>query len=83
MREAGFKTVDLSIAPQVHGFESVYFDDWIANIIGNAESARDKLITHKIATPEELNEGIQELENLRTNKMASTIFYWNRAKAIK
>jgi ubiquinone/menaquinone biosynthesis C-methylase UbiE len=83
MKEAGFNQVELSIAPQVHGYENVYFYDWITNIIGNAESARDKLINYKIATDKEITAGIQELEALRSNPMASTVFYWNRAKGVK
>lgn len=81
--EAGFKKIELSIAPQVHGYEDVNFNAWILNIIGNAESARDKLVEHGVATHQEIDTGIQELEALRTNPAASSIFYWNRAKARK
>lgn len=83
LKQSGFQRVKLSIAPQVHGFEDVHYDDWLSNIIGNAESARDKFIEYNIATEQELNEGIAELEALRTNENASNVFYWNRAKAIK
>lgn len=82
-REAGFKQIDLSIAPQAHGFEDVYFDDWMVNIIGNVESARQKLIEYNIADTPEINNAIQELNRLRKNPNASTIFYWNRATGIK
>ncbi len=83
LKQANFQRIELSIAPQVHGFEDVQFDDWLLNIIGNAESARDKFIKYNIATSQELDEAIAELEALRTNENASTIFYWNRAKAVK
>lgn len=79
LKQAGFGKVDLSIVPQVHAYEEVNFDAWVRNIIGNVESAKDKLIEDKIATEQEVNDAVSELDAFRKNELASTIFYWNRA----
>ena len=83
LHEAGFRDIELSIAPQVHGFSDVNFDAWVLNLIGNMESARDKLVEYKMATYEAIDEAIVELAELRKNEAASSIFYWNRAKGLK
>lgn len=83
LKQTGFSQVSLSIAPQVHGFEDVNFGAWVSNIIGNVESGKSKLVAEEMATTEEINAAIEELETFKQNEEASTIFYWNRAVGLK
>lgn len=83
LQEAHFKNINLSLAPQVHGFGDKEFKGWVHNIIGNVESGREKLVKLGFVTESEIDKSIQELEQLKHNEQGSTVFYWNRAKGMK
>jgi SAM-dependent methyltransferase len=81
--KAGFRNIELSMAPEIHWYGLNSFDLWIVNLVKNIEGAGHELINHKLVTLTDINDAITELEKFRLNPFASTYFYWNRAKAIK
>ncbi|PWT91817.1 MAG: hypothetical protein C5B54_04600 [Acidobacteria bacterium] len=82
-REAGFRNIQLSYAPEIHHAGSKDFEGWVINLIGNVQSGKNMLIQEKLATTEEIDGAIAELESLMSRKDASALFHWNRASAKK
>jgi SAM-dependent methyltransferase len=78
-RQAGFRDLQLSIAPEVHWSGSPGFEPWVHNLIGNIRSGERKLLETGLATPAEIAAAIDELGTLLRRDDASAIFYWNRA----
>jgi SAM-dependent methyltransferase len=76
-RNAGLTRIELSVQPEVHWYGSPGFAAWVQNIIGNLESARrgidETSLTHAVA----------ELRALARREDASSVFVWNRAKAVR
>ncbi len=83
LREAGFRDVELSIAPEVHWAGSPGFVPWVVNLIGNIRSAERALLEHALATAPEIAGAIAELDALSRRPDASAIFYWNRARGMR
>ncbi len=77
----GFKKIKCSIAPQVHYAGEGAFTDWIENIAGNLRGAHQQLIDARLLTNWQFNNAMDELENFKTNPLASSYFYWNRVRA--
>jgi hypothetical protein len=67
----------------VHWFGSPGWARWIANIIGNVESARRGLVEHGLATPAGIDSALSELQALCGRPDGSATFVWNRARATK
>ncbi len=78
-RQAGFARVDLSIQPEVHHHGMPTFAAWVQNLIENVRPVEGQLVAHRLATSNEVREGLGELERLLHNDLASAWFYWNRA----
>jgi SAM-dependent methyltransferase len=82
-RGAGFSDVELSVQPEVHWHGSPGYVAWVHNIIGNLESARHGMVGEGVITEGDLNDGIAELERLKTDSTGSAVFVWNRAMAVR
>lgn len=83
LRQAGFRSIKLSIQPEVHAAGSATFADWIRNIIGNIHSCEEQLVKKRLVERETIQRAYQELINLLKNEDAAAYFYWNRAIAEK
>jgi SAM-dependent methyltransferase len=82
-RKAGFSEIALSVQPEVHWFGSPGFSDWIRNVIGNIESARDGLMTSGFSHAAQIENAFAELSELIHREDASCHFAWNRALAMR
>jgi len=82
-RTAGFSDVELSVQPEVHWYGSPGYSAWVHNIIGNLESARNGMVAAGVLSAADLNAGVAELEQLKTNPAGSAVFVWNRASAVR
>jgi SAM-dependent methyltransferase len=82
-REAGCRSVELSLQPEAHWHGSRSFGAWLQNLIGNLESARAGLTAAGVATPAEIDVAIAELHKLVDNPGASATFTWNRVMALE
>ena len=82
-REAGFADVELSVQPEVHWYGSPGYVAWVHNIIGNLESARTGMLDAGAISERDLNDGVAELERLKTDSTGSAVFVWNRAMAVR
>jgi SAM-dependent methyltransferase len=82
-REAGFREVELSVAPEVHWAGSPGFEPWVTNLIGNIRSGERALIESGLATRAEVDGAIAELTAHAAREDASAIFYWNRAQGVR
>jgi hypothetical protein len=82
-REAGFADVELSVQPEVHWHGSPGYAAWVHNIVGNLESARTGMLDAGAISERDLNDGVAELERLKTDSTASAVFVWNRAMAVR
>jgi SAM-dependent methyltransferase len=82
-RGAGFVDIELSVQPEVHWHGSPAYVAWVHNIIGNLESARQGMLGAGVITEVDLNAGIAELEQLKTDSRGSAVFIWNRATAVR
>jgi ubiquinone/menaquinone biosynthesis C-methylase UbiE len=83
LRAAGFARIQLSVQPEVHWFGSPDWATWVANIIGNVESARSALVEHGLSSPAAIDHAVEELDALSRCPDGSAIFAWNRAMADK
>lgn len=83
MKRAGFRSINLSIGPEVHHYDLPTFEPWIVNSIEIVKGARNRLVTLGGVSESLIEAAITELDNLRKNPYASAYFYWNRASAIK
>ena len=82
-KSAGFERVELTVQPEVHGFDDAGFAPWIRNLVGNVESGRDALIREGLASAGEVDAAVGELNALLKVPSASNIFVWNRASAVR
>jgi SAM-dependent methyltransferase len=82
-RQAGFTAIELSVQPEVHWYGSPGYVAWVHNIIGNLESARNRMVAAGVIHEADLNAGVAELERLKTDPTGSAVFVWNRAKATR
>ena len=82
-RIAGFSEIELSLQPEVHWQGSPGYVAWVHNIIGNLESARNGMLAAAVLTTAELNAAVAELERLKTDRLGSAVFVWNRAMAVR
>jgi SAM-dependent methyltransferase len=82
-KTAGFSDVELSVQPEVHWHGSPGYVAWVHNIIGNLESARQGMLTAGAIGERDLNAGVAELEQLKTDSTGSAVFVWNRAMAVR
>jgi ubiquinone/menaquinone biosynthesis C-methylase UbiE len=80
-RDAGFSKIELSVQPEVHWHGSAVFPDWIQNLIGNINSARQGLVESQLCSERQVDDAVAELASLIQNRDASSCFMWNRAVA--
>lgn len=83
LKAAGFREIQLSFAPEIHHSGQESFRGWVINIIGNVRSGAEQLCRTGLATQQQIDLAIGELEALLQRDDASAYFYWNRAAAIK
>ena len=81
LQRAGFQAIELSVQPELHWNRSPGWLPWIANIIGNVESARAALIERGLCGAPQIAAAIGELRALAARPDASATFVWNRARA--
>ena len=83
LKESGFCSIELSIAPEIHFHGMPTFEPWIENLEGNIAGAREMLIQSGRVAEESIDIAISELCDLKVNPFGSAYFYWNRASAKK
>ena len=83
LSETSFSDIQLSVATEIHHFGQSTYPDWLENLKGNVESARESLLNHDLLSEKEYQQALDELEQLKYNALGSAYFYWNRASAIK
>lgn len=83
LKEIGFQEIELSIEPEIHYPGRASFHNWIENLIGNIQSSISDLQEYELASKEEIDLAITELQSFMIRDDATAIFYWNRAKARK
>lgn len=83
LQRAGFREVELSVQPEMHWAGSLGWPAWVTNIIGNVESARSALVARGFASAAAVDRAVGELEMLARRADGSSVFVWNRARAVK
>jgi SAM-dependent methyltransferase len=83
IKKAGFSSIELSIAPEVHYYGLPTYDPWINNSIEIINGAKKHLLELHDVDKFLIKEAINELNNLKSNQYGSAYFYWNRASASK
>lgn len=83
LKQAGFHSIALSIAPEVHHYDLPTFDPWVTNMTEIIKGARDRLLGLEGVSASLLEAAVSELDSLRKDPRGSAYFYWNRASAIK
>lgn len=83
LKKAGFKNLELSLAPEVHSADSPHFKSWISNLIGNLQSGEKALVEKGLLTQSEYQHAIDELTEFMSHPYASTYFAWNRIEGVK
>ncbi|HYE03400.1 MAG TPA: methyltransferase domain-containing protein [Phycisphaerales bacterium] len=81
LRRAGFESVELALAPEVHWHGSPRHEPWVRNLMGNVGGARSGLVGAGLASEREVDAALAELEGLIHEPDASATFSWNRAAA--
>jgi SAM-dependent methyltransferase len=80
---AGLRDIALSVQPEIHHAGQPTFRLWVENTIGNVHSAAAELEARHLASRDEINRAIAELQALTERDDATALFYWNRATAVK
>jgi len=83
LKKAGFRNLEISLAPELHTADSPHFKSWITNLIGNLRSAEKKLMEKQFLNASEFLHAINELEEFMMHPQASTYFAWNRISGVK
>jgi ubiquinone/menaquinone biosynthesis C-methylase UbiE len=83
--QAGFTELEASIAPEIHSAADprACLQDWTDNLIGNLESAKERLLSTARLTPAAWTQTLSDLGEWRKRPDAALFFYWNRASAVK
>lgn len=82
-RAAGFERIELSYQPEIHYSGTPGFRPWVENLIGNIRSGEETLKEKGLATHQEIDRAVSELQALMDRDDASALFYWNRAVGVK
>jgi len=80
---AGFKEVNVSLAPEVHASGAPGFKVWIQNQIELFQGCAGELQRHGLATAHDTEQVLSELRQFLERRDAATWFAWNRAGARK
>jgi hypothetical protein len=83
LKRAGFREIALSLQPEIHHAGQPTFRPWVENTIGNVHGAAAELQARHLASPDEINCAITELQALTERDDATALFYWNRAAGVK
>ncbi len=83
LKGAGFRSIELSIAPEVHWSGSPGFAGWVTNLIGNIRSGERALIERGLAARDEIEAAVAELAALMERDDGTAVFYWNRGTGTK
>lgn len=83
LTDAGFQDVSLSFAPDVYHWGEEEFDIWVDNEIVILQGCQKELLSNGLATREDIDQAIHELQSLHSCQTASTWFAWNRAAGRK
>lgn len=83
IKQVGFRSIYLSIVPEVHHYDLPTFEPWIVNSREIIKGARESLAGLDGVSESLIDTAINEIDSLRENPYASAYFYWNRASAIK
>jgi len=83
LKQAGFETITLSFAPEIHPAGSATFLPWVENMIRNVTGAAELLVRHRLAGREEIDAAVAEVRAFEALPDACAYFYWNRARAVK
>jgi hypothetical protein len=83
LRGAGFEDVALSVQPELHWSGSPDWERWVANIIGNVESARAALVGRALCSTAAIDRAVGELRALAGRPDGSSVFVWNRACGVR
>ena len=67
---------DFPFSLEIHHAGTATFLPWIENLIGNLRSGESELLDRGLATEEQIQQGISELQQLMHHKAASAFFYW-------
>lgn len=80
---AGFRQVELSFQPEIHPATAPTFRPWIENAAGVISGSAPLMIANGLATEDEMNRAVSELDSLLTRRDACALFHWNRATGTK
>lgn len=83
LHRAGFRSIELSVQPEIHWSGLPTFRPWVINLMENVEGAREKLDSTGLATREQIAAARRELETLLARDDACVLFHWDRATATK
>ncbi len=81
--DAGFDGIQISLQPEMHGFNEPGYSLWVKNLIALLMGAKSHIISDKYLAEAEFAAAITELEDLNDNPRGSVYFYWNRLEAAK
>lgn len=83
LTDAGFNSIELSLAPEVHQSGTREFALWIENEMGIFTGCAGDLVTHGLSTREEVDAAVVELRAFLKRHRAASLFAWNRARSTK
>jgi SAM-dependent methyltransferase len=83
LSDAGFRKIDLSLAPEIHSSGTRGFAVWIENEIGIFTGCAGELVKYGLTTPPEVEAAVAELRDFLKRPRAVSLFAWNRAKSRK
>jgi ubiquinone/menaquinone biosynthesis C-methylase UbiE len=81
--DTGFQDIQISLQPEMHGYNEAGYGIWVKNLIALLMGAKSHIISDKYLSDKQFNDAISELEALHDNPRGAVYFYWNRLKAKK
>lgn len=81
--DAGFADIQISLQPEMHGFNEPGYAIWMKNLIALLMGAKSHIISDKYLSEKQFNDAVADLEAMMANPRGSVYFYWNRVAARK
>jgi ubiquinone/menaquinone biosynthesis C-methylase UbiE len=81
--DVGFEHIQISLQPEMHGFNEPGYAVWVNNLIALLMGAKAHIVAEKYLSMAEFDDAVAELRAMLMNPRGSVYFYWNRLKARK
>lgn len=81
--DTGFDRIQISLQPEMHGFNEPGYSIWMQNLMALLKGAENHIVSDRYLTRRQFDDAVAELGSMMKNPRGSVYFYWNRVAARK